>query len=261
MIKRKKTVQRLRKIQNASDPHVSIVIPVMNERRTLAAVIRNCAAVHPRSEVIVVCNGSSDGSRQIAQYMGAKVLDYALPLGHDVGRSIGAQEARGRIILFTDGDFIIPTRELIPFIKAIEAGQDVALNKYSGPTDKMVVHNVIAAKHALNIALRRADLLGASMTTVPHAINRKALAVIGTRNLAIPPLAHAIAIFNGLQVNAVHAINVGLKNPKRRRKRKEKDPLEQLIVGDHLEALHWLISHTNERGNHTDLTRLRDKVR
>lgn len=249
------------RIINAQDPFVSIVIPVMNERRTIARVIRNASRVHPRSEVIVVANGSTDGSRQIAHKMGAKVLSYDQPLGHDVGRSIGAREAKGHIILFIDGDFIVRTQELIPFVKAIETGHDIALNRYSGPTEKLVVHNVVAAKHALNITLYRPDLGGASMTTVPHAISRRALEVIGVENMAIPPLAHTIGVFNGLKVKAVHHVNVGPRNPKRRRKKLGHDPLEKLIIGDHLEALYWLITMTNTRGNHTDLTRIRDRVR
>lgn len=256
--KRKKSPIR---IINASDPVVSIVIPVMNERKTIARVIQQGSQVHPRTEVIVVTNGSTDGSKHIARKIGAKVLDYEYPLGHDVGRSIGAREAKGHIIVFIDGDFVIPAKDLTPFVRAIQNGQDIALNSYSGPTEKLYVHNVIAAKHALNIALFRPDLSGASMTTVPHAINRKAIGIIGIDNLACPPLAHAIAIHNGLKVSAPHYINVGARNPRRRRKQRNKDPLEQLIIGDHLEALHWLTTMTNRRGNHTDLSRIRDRVR
>src|SRR5690554_3214603 len=76
------------RIINSQDPIVSVVIPVMNERRTIAQVIRNASRVHSHTEVIVVINGSSDGSRQIAERTGAKVLVYDHPFGHDVGRSI-----------------------------------------------------------------------------------------------------------------------------------------------------------------------------
>jgi glycosyltransferase involved in cell wall biosynthesis len=264
--KRKKLLKRRNprvylRIKNSDEPIVSVIIPVMNERKTIAQVIRNVYKVHSRTEVIVVVNGSTDGTQSLAKRMGAKVIVYKSPLGHDVGRSIGASKAKGKIILFVDGDFIIPTSELVPLIKAVEEGTDVALNSYMGPTDKIKVHNVIAAKHALNIALYRPDLKGASMTTIPHAINRKALDDIGIGNLAVPPKAHAIAVHKGLKVNNVHYINVGTRNPRRRRRELNKDPLEGLIIGDHLEAMSWLMAMTNIRGNHTDLTRLRDKLR
>jgi hypothetical protein len=159
-----------------------------------------------------------------------------------------------------DGDIVIPANQLIPLIKAVNNGVDVALNKYTGPTDKISVHNVVLAKHGLNIALSRPDLTGASMTTIPHAISRKALIHIGAENLAVPPKALAVAIYKGLDVRAVQYIDVGRTNPRRRKKYKV-DPLEYLIVGDHLEALFWLTQVSNNRGNLSDLWRIRDIVR
>lgn len=244
----------------SATPAVSVVIPVVNERKTIARIIRQAFALHRDTEVIVVANGSTDGTAQAAESLGAKVLHYPEPLGHDVGRSIGAREAKGRIILFTDGDIVISAKDLMPLVKAVENGVDIALNSYLGPTDKMNVHGVVLAKHALNIALSRPELKGASMTTIPHAISRKALEAIGWEQLAIPPKAQAIGICRGLDVRAVHYIEVGKTNPRRRRKQGD-DPLEGLIVGDHLEAIEWYIRATNERGNKPDLTRAREVVR
>jgi glycosyltransferase involved in cell wall biosynthesis len=251
---------RFTRIRNSANPKVSVIIPVVNERKTIARVIRNAARVHPETEVIVVANGSTDGTKQLAERMGAKVIHYHEPLGHDVGRSVGASAAKGDILLFTDGDLVIPTSELRPFVQAVEGGVDVALNRYAGPTDKPRVHNVVLAKYALNAALHRSDLRGASMTAVPHAISRNALNRIGAEHLAVPPKAHAIAIVGGLNVQPVHYVDVGRINPKRRRNQGV-DPLERLIVGDHLEALHWFALATDPRGRHTDLSRLREIVR
>lgn len=245
---------------SSAEPVVSVVIPVVNERKTIARVIRQAFAVHRDTEVIVVANGTTDGSDRVAESLGARVLVHPEPLGHDVGRSIGAKEAKGKIILFTDGDIVIPVRDLIPLVKAVENGVDIALNSYLGPVDKMNVHGVVLAKHALNIALSRPDLKGASMTTIPHAISRKALEAIGSEQLAIPPKAQTIGICRGLEVRAVHYIDVGRTNPKRRGRRGD-DPLEGLIVGDHFEALAWYIKATNDRGNKPDLLRAREIVR
>lgn len=259
---KKKKLRKHMEILNSINPIVSVIIPVMNERRTIAQVIRSARMVHADTEVIVVSNGSTDGTERIAKRSGAKVIYHDQALGHDVGRSIGAKEARGNILLFLDGDFIVNSRELRPLVKAVENGTDVALNSYLGPTRKQHVHQVIAAKHVLNIMLYRPDLKGVSMTTIPHAMSRTALEHIGTDNLAIPPKAHAIAVHKGLKVEPIHYIPVGIRNRKRiRKKNSQSDPLGNLIIGDHLEAIHWLIEATNSRGNHTDLTRLREKLR
>lgn len=39
---------------------------------------------------------------------GRKVIYFKKKLGHDVGRAIGAKYAMGKILLFIDGDFILP---------------------------------------------------------------------------------------------------------------------------------------------------------
>lgn len=241
-------------------PVVSVIIPVCNEAATLEKVISQAFRVHKYTEVIVVDNGSTDESKQIAQAAGARVISYPERLGHDVGRSLGAKEAKGSILLFVDADFIIPAKEMIPLIQAVEQGVDVALNKYNGVISKPEVHRVVLAKYALNAILSRSDLQGNSMTSIPHAISRKALETIGAENLAIPPLAQTIAIRSGLQIKAVHFIEVGSRN-RIRTHATPGDPVGDLILGDHLEAIGWLIQTTDTRARLMDTTRDRKKMR
>ncbi len=252
---------KLTAIRNSAEPKVSVIIPVINERRTIGKVIANAFRVHPNTEVIVIANGSTDGTNEIAKRMGARVIEYPEALGHDVGRSLGAKEAKGSILLFLDGDIVIQTMALIPFIRAVENGIDIALNSYQGPTNKMNVHGVVLAKHALNIALSRPELRGSSLTTIPHAMSRKALELIGSEHLVVPPKAQAMGVSKGLDIRSVHYVDVGRTNRIRKRGKGEGDPLESLIVGDHLEAVRWLTNSTNSRGNLPDLTRVRNVVR
>jgi hypothetical protein len=64
----------------------------------------------------------------------------------------------------------------------------------------------------------------------------------------------------GLRVEAVHHIPVGQLNPKKRAKVNGKDPLESLIIGDHLEALQKWIANRGDRGGFGDGVRRREKV-
>ncbi|WNR45745.1 glycosyltransferase family 2 protein [Paenibacillus roseipurpureus] len=241
-------------------PVVSVIIPVCNEAATLAKVIRQAFLVHKHTEVIVIENGSTDGSKEIAERAGARVFSFPHRLGHDVGRSLGAKEAKGDILLFVDADFIIPAKEMIPLIQAVEQGVDVALNKYNGNTSNKEIHRVVLAKYALNAILSRADLQGNSMTSIPHAISRRALQTIGAENLAIPPLAQTIAIQSGLRIRAPHYIEVGNRN-RVRTHATPGDPVGDLILGDHLEAIGWLIQATDARAHLLDKTRKREKLR
>ncbi|MBC8080425.1 MAG: glycosyltransferase [Gorillibacterium sp.] len=248
---------RPRCIINSPNPVVSVIIPVMNEARTLGQVILEARRVHRHTEVIVVINGSRDGSEKLSRRMGARVVRYDQALGHDVGRSVGAFAAKGSILLFIDGDIVIPAKKLKPFVEAIEKGVDIALNSYNGAVKKRKVHGVVLSKHALNIMLSKPFLRGASLTAIPHAISRRALEEIGGELLSVPPKAHTAAALAGLNMKTVGYVEVGKTNP---RKRKGRDPLTNLIVGDHLEAMHYLIKHNNKRAGKSDLGRKRELV-
>jgi hypothetical protein len=242
------------------EPLVSVIIPVMNERAKIGKIIQEAFRIHPQTEVICVVNGSTDGSADVARRYGARVEEYAGALGHDVGRGIGAALARGQALLFLDGDMVINARFLQPFVHAIFGGTDVALNDYHGPLGKPQVHSVVLAKHALNHMLQRPDLGGTSMTAVPHAISRRALDVIGAQHLAVPPLAHTMAIAHGLIVRPVTHVNVGKMNaPRRARERVQ--PLDRLILGDHMEAVAWLTHASTARGGLAETMRNRARVR
>ncbi|WP_223069481.1 glycosyltransferase family 2 protein [Paenibacillus caui] len=242
------------------DPVVSVIVPVMNERRTLARVIREAARVHPRTEIIVVANGCTDGSAQLARELGAIVVEYHDPLGHDVPRAIGAKWAKGDVLLFTDGDMVVPARDFRPFVAEILSGCDLALNGYSGPVQVREVHPVVSAKHTLNTLLSRPDLKGASLTAVPHALSRRAAAQIGFDVLGKPPLALSAAALEGLDIRVVHFVDVGRMN-RRRSRSKRGDLLTSLVAGDHIEAVELLVEKLGPRGGFSDLGRLRERAR
>ena len=147
------------------DRRLSVIIPVWNEKATIAAVIRECFKLDPASEVIVVANGTKDGSREIAQREGAVVITIPHPLGHDVGRSVRARRAAGDLLLFLDGDMVIPAAQLAPFIAGLHRVADIVLNAYNGPVGVKHAHDVVVAKHVLNAALNRPDLEGWSLCT------------------------------------------------------------------------------------------------
>lgn len=240
------------------DPVVSVIIPAMNEAARIAAVVAEARKVHPRTEILVIANGCRDDTAERARAAGARVISYADPLGHDAGRTVGAREARGDILLFIDGDMIVPAAELMPFVQAVGSGTDIALNDYKGPVHRSPVHRVVLAKYTLNAMLGRRDLQGASMTAVPHAISRTALERLGADLLTVPPKAQAVAVLAGLRVEAVHPVSVGKWNPARTR---GPDPLELMVLGDHLEAMAEILENRGPRGGFQDHGRQRNRVR
>src|SRR5687768_16905998 len=88
-------------------PELSIVIPCLDEADTIGTCIEKAQRVlRDRgipSEIIVVDNGSSDGSQKIASGMGARLVTVsAKGYGHALMGGIAA--ARGRFIIMGDAD-------------------------------------------------------------------------------------------------------------------------------------------------------------
>jgi glycosyltransferase involved in cell wall biosynthesis len=84
---------------------ISIVVPVFNEASNLAALL---AKIHelrlPRAEIIIVDDGSTDASAEIALNGGASVIRHPYNIGNGAAVKSGMRAARGKIILLMDGD-------------------------------------------------------------------------------------------------------------------------------------------------------------
>ncbi|MGI8386252.1 glycosyltransferase family 2 protein [Robertmurraya sp. P23] len=187
---------------------LSIIIPAQDEELTIGEVIQESRKLEPY-EIIVVVNGSTDKTAEIAKNLGATVVEYHERLGHNVGRSIGAYISKGDILLFIDADFPIRTKELLPFATSICNGVDMALNDLNSLLPiQFPLHNVSAFKYGLNILLDK-ELLGiGSLLAVPHALSRSCLEHIGFESLACPSLAQVKAIEGGYTVSCVQQVDV-----------------------------------------------------
>jgi glycosyltransferase involved in cell wall biosynthesis len=80
---------------------VSVVVPALNEADAIVGVVRSMP--WPRiAECIVVDNGSSDGTGDVARDAGARVV--TSPRGYGAACDAGAKAAVGDVLVFLDGD-------------------------------------------------------------------------------------------------------------------------------------------------------------
>ncbi|HYC53548.1 MAG TPA: glycosyltransferase family A protein [Candidatus Binatia bacterium] len=86
--------------------HVSCIIPAFNAERYLAAAIRSVLEqTRPPHEVVVVDDGSTDGTAEVAQRHGYPVrLLRQANAGPAAARNRGIRESRGDILAFLDAD-------------------------------------------------------------------------------------------------------------------------------------------------------------
>lgn len=112
----------------ASPLELSIVIPCLNEAETLGVCIekanKSIAAAGLSAEVIVADNGSTDGSIEIAQKLGARVINVA---GKGYGNALmgGIAAAQGKFIVMGDADDSYDFLETPRFVARLREGFDL----------------------------------------------------------------------------------------------------------------------------------------
>ena len=99
-------------------PEVTVVLPCYNERDHIEQEIKRIGAALEAAgmsyELLVVDDGSTDGSRELLETIpGIRTIFLPRNQGSGTARRIGTQQARGRVVAWTDADMTYPN-ELIP---------------------------------------------------------------------------------------------------------------------------------------------------
>jgi glycosyltransferase involved in cell wall biosynthesis len=106
---------------------VSVVMPVYNERDTIVEIIRRVQAVGVHSEIIVVDDFSTDGTRQIlvelARETDVRVFLHGYNRGKGAALRTGFQHCRGDVVAIQDADLEYDPGDLPMLVKAIERGE------------------------------------------------------------------------------------------------------------------------------------------
>jgi len=105
---------------------VSIIMPVFNEKTTLLDILEKVEAVHIDKEIVLVDDGSTDGSREILQSLEpgrAKVILHEKNSGKGAAIRSGLPHCTGDIITIQDADLEYDPEDLIKLLKPIEAGK------------------------------------------------------------------------------------------------------------------------------------------
>jgi len=133
---------------NPSSPDLSIIIPSYNEESRLPATLDGIAgylqSYRGTAEVLVVDDGSKDGTAAVAEYFRIKiptlrVVSNGVNRGKGYSVRHGMQEARGKIALFTDADLSAPIEEAGKLIEALE-NYDVAIGSRAMDRSLISVH-------------------------------------------------------------------------------------------------------------------------
>ncbi|MCL6557714.1 MAG: glycosyltransferase family 2 protein [Firmicutes bacterium] len=114
---------------------LSVVIPAYNEEKRLPATLAELRKrpVPGECEIIVVDDGSTDGTATIAEKTCCRVIRQPVNSGKGAAVKAGVLAARGDLILVTDADLATPLTELPKLLAALETGADIAIGSRAAP--------------------------------------------------------------------------------------------------------------------------------
>jgi glycosyltransferase involved in cell wall biosynthesis len=106
---------------------LSVLIPVYNEARTIDEVLRLVAAVPIEKEILVVDDGSTDGTREALtrwqDRSGVRVILHPGNLGKGRAVKTAMEQAQGEILLIQDADLEYDPADYAAILRPIEAGR------------------------------------------------------------------------------------------------------------------------------------------
>jgi glycosyltransferase involved in cell wall biosynthesis len=114
------------------DIELSIVLPAKNEEAGLMLLLPRLRAQYPQAEILLVDDGSTDSSRQVAAAAGVGVLSSPYSMGNGAAIKRGAMAARGRVIVFMDADAQHEPENIAALLTKLDEGFDMVVAARDG---------------------------------------------------------------------------------------------------------------------------------
>ena len=123
--------------KSSTGVEVSVVIPCLNEANSLAICIRKAlssfSAAGIAGEVVVADNGSTDGSVEIAESCGARVVRVPELRGYGAALRAGITASRGKFVIMGDADDSYDFTDVPRFVEKWREGYDLVMgNRFRG---------------------------------------------------------------------------------------------------------------------------------
>jgi glycosyltransferase involved in cell wall biosynthesis len=106
---------------------ISIILPAKNESGAIGTTVSAICGQYPEAEVIVVNDGSTDNTAEIAAGAGAKVVSHPYSKGNGSAIKTGARSATGDVLVFMDADGQHDPADIPRLLERLEEGHDMVI--------------------------------------------------------------------------------------------------------------------------------------
>lgn len=106
---------------------ISLILPAKNEAEGLRKALPGVRQLLPDAEIIVVDDGSTDETAQVARELGARVLSSPYSMGNGAAIKRGARAASGEILMFMDADGQHNVNLIPKLLARLEQGYDMVV--------------------------------------------------------------------------------------------------------------------------------------
>ena len=104
---------------------ISVIMPVKNGSNYMEQAILSIKNQNVDTEIIVIDDGSSDNTYEIAKNLGCTVLQHEKSRGQVVAKNTGLKYAKGDFIMFCDHDDILNDNAIITMLKEFEKDPNI----------------------------------------------------------------------------------------------------------------------------------------
>jgi glycosyltransferase involved in cell wall biosynthesis len=138
-------------IKTIQAPYLSIVIPIYNEvdniDRLWQALSGPLAQTGKTYEVILVDDGSSDGSREAlrklaAEHPAIRVILFRANFGQSAAMAAGFEATRGQVVIAMDGDLQNDPQDIDTLLQKLDEGYDVVSGWRKNRRDKLLLRKI-----------------------------------------------------------------------------------------------------------------------